>query len=129
MVVESLHGALRNLPLAPRIGDLAARRLSVLTGTVLIFLVTLVTFRWLRADSARTLLCIGALWVGMTVLFEVVLGRFVFHFDWPRILADYDLPHGGVMGLGLLAMLCMPLLVAKIHGVPAQSANNRRSGP
>ena len=129
MAVESIHGTLRTLLLAPRIGEFPARRLSVLSGTVLIFLITLLTFRWLRAFSARMLLAIGALWVAMTVLFEVALGRFVFHFDWARIFADYDLSHGGLMVVGLIAMLFMPLLVARIRGLPAQSANNRWRGP
>ena len=129
MVLESLHGTFRTLVLAPRIGDFPARRLSVLTGTALIFLMTMLTFRWLGVHSTRVLLCIGALWVALTVLFEISLGRLVFHFDWARVAADYDLSRGGLMGFGLVAMLFMPLLVASIRGRPTQSANNRWMGP
>ena len=91
MLAESLRGSLRALVLAPRIGDLPARRLSVLTGTVLIYLITMATLRWLRVHSNRALLGIGVSWVLLTVLFEIGLGRLVLRFDWARILADYDL--------------------------------------
>ena len=39
MAVESLHGVMRRLLLEPRLGDLPARQVSVLTGAVLIILV------------------------------------------------------------------------------------------
>ncbi len=114
MVAESLHGAFRNLVLAPRLGDLRARQIGVLSGTVLIFLICLITFRWLRARSVRALFGVGALWVLLTAWFEIALGRWVFHFDWDRILADYDLARGGLMGFGLVALLLVPTLVAKL---------------
>jgi hypothetical protein len=114
MVAESVHGALRTLLLAPRIGEVPARRIGVLTGTVLIFLLCLLTSRWLAARSLRALFGVGALWVGLTVLFEIVLGRWLFGFDWQRILADYDLARGGLMGLGLVALLFMPMLAATL---------------
>jgi hypothetical protein len=114
MVAESLHGAFRNLVLVPRLGDLRARQIGVLSGSVLIFLICLLTFRWLRARSTRALFSVGALWVLLTVCFEIALGRWVFHFDWDRILADYDLARGGLMGFGLVALLVIPTLVAKL---------------
>jgi hypothetical protein len=121
MGAETLHGALRILVLAPRIGELRARQIGALTGSLLIFLICLATFRWLRAQSARALLGIGALWVVLTVLFEIVLGRLVFHFDWDRILADYDLRRGGLMGIGLVALLFIPVLVARLRGSEASA--------
>jgi hypothetical protein len=118
MAVESVHGSLRIWLLAPRIGDLAARRLSVLSGLLLIFLLTLWRVRWLQASSRAALLGIGSLWVGLTVMFECALGRLLFGYDWRRILSDYDLAHGGLMGIGLAGMLLMPWLCSKLRGVP-----------
>jgi hypothetical protein len=116
IVAESVHGTLRTLYLAPAIGDFPARRVGVVIGSALIFVIALAFIRWIGAQSRRQLLGIGALWVALTIAFEVGLGRAVLHLDWARILADYDLSHGGLMGFGLLAMFFMPLLAARIRG-------------
>ena len=116
IVAESIHGTLRTLYLAPVIGDLPSRQVGVLTGTLIIFLVALALSRWLGAHTRQQLLAVGALWVMLTVAFEVGLGRSVLHYDWSRILADYGLSQGGLMGFGLLAMLFMPLLAERVRG-------------
>ena len=116
IVAESVHGTLRTLYLAPAIGDFPARRVGVFIGSALIFVIALAFIRWIGAQSRRQLLCIGALWVALTIAFEVGLGRAVLHLDWARILADYDLSRGGLMGFGLLAMFFIPLLAARIRG-------------
>jgi hypothetical protein len=116
IVAESVHGTLRTLYLAPAIGDFRARRVGVFIGTAIIFAIALAFTRWIGAETRRQLFGIGALWVALTVAFEVWLGRAVLHFDWARILADYDLSRGGLMGLGLLAMFFIPLLAARICG-------------
>jgi hypothetical protein len=116
IVAESVHGTLRTLYLAPVIGDLPARRVGVFIGTAIIFVMALAFTRWIGARTRVQLLGIGLLWVALTVTFEIVLGRGVLHYDWPRILSDYDLSRGGLMGFGLLAMVFTPLLAARIRG-------------
>jgi hypothetical protein len=115
ILAESIHGTLRQLYLAPLIGDFRARRLSVLTGIALIFVITILTIRWLRTHDTGTLVRVGALWVTLTILFEVSLGR-ALGYDWSRIFEDYDLSRGGLMGLGLVAMLFTPLIAARVRG-------------
>ena len=118
ILVESVHGTLRQLFLASAIGDLSARRISVFTGTALIFLVALLFRRWLNLTDTRRLLLVGALWVALTILFEVGLGRLVLGYSWSRIAQDYDLHRGGLMGLGLIAMLFIPLAAARLRAAP-----------
>ncbi len=112
IAVESVHGTLRQLLLVPLLGDFRARQVSVLTGSLLIFLVAWLFVRWLGATGRRALLGIGLLWVVLTVVFEIALGRLL-GFEWSRLLEDYDLPHGGLMGLGLVAMFLTPLFAAR----------------
>lgn len=114
MAVESIHGALRQIFLAPLIGDFPARRVAVFSGMLLIFLITLATVRWMIARGDKGLLAVGAWWVALTVAFECVLGRAVFGYDWRRLLEDYDVSRGGLMGIGLLAMLFMPRIAATL---------------
>jgi hypothetical protein len=115
MAVETVHGTLRNLLLAPVIGDALARRFGVATGAVLIFLISFATIRWLGVKRTVALLGVGLLWVVLTVAFEVILGRWMLHLDWPRIVSDYDFRHGGLMPLGLVCMLFTPLATARIR--------------
>lgn len=117
MLVESLHGIARNLLLAPLLGDAQARRVSVATGALLIFLIALLTIRWIGAHRTPALLAIGAIWVLMTVAFEVLLGRHVLGMGWDRITSDYDPSRGGLMTLGLLCMFLSPLVAARLRKV------------
>jgi hypothetical protein len=65
------------------------------------------------------MLAVGAIWVVLTVLFEITLGRLM-NLSWQRILSDYDLANGGLMGFGLLFMLFAPLIAAKIRKTAAR---------
>jgi hypothetical protein len=84
-----------------------------LTGTLLIFLITLAFIRWLDARGTGLLIRVGLFWVALTILFEVGLGRLL-GYDWVRILADCDFRRRGLMGLGLLAMLFTPLVAVRV---------------
>lgn len=114
---ETVHGVLRGLFLAPLIGDFPARQVSVFIGSGIIFLVVWFTFSWIQNSSRSQLLFIGLLWVLLTVAFEVSLGKFVLNLSWSRILEDYDLSGGGLMGFGLLFLFMSPSLVALLCGL------------
>ncbi|MEW6125828.1 MAG: hypothetical protein AB1757_02085 [Acidobacteriota bacterium] len=112
---ETLHGTARTLLLEPVVGDFRARQITVFTGIAIIFLITYAFIRWLRATTVRQLLSVGWLWVGLTVSFEIFLGRVVFKFSWERILSDYHPAKGGLLAIGMLAMALSPLIAAKLR--------------
>jgi hypothetical protein len=114
MLLESVHGILRELFVAPVLGDLRARQTGVIVGSALVFAVAWLTSNWLGAQSRRALLRVGALWVALTVVFELTLGR-ALGASWDRILADYNPLRGGFMMLGLAFMYVSPLLAAKLR--------------
>lgn len=114
-VTESLHGTLRQLFLAPLVGDLHARQASVFTGSVLIFVIALLLVRWIGATTPKALLGIGLLWLVLTLAFEFTLGRLL-GMDWQRILSDYDLRQGGFMLVGMVVLLLAPLAAARLRG-------------
>jgi len=117
IAAESVQGILRQWYLAPAIGDLHARQLGLVTGTLIIALITWLLIGWIGPARARTRLGIGALWVGLTVSFELGLGRLL-GFSWNRMFADYDPRAGGWMTFGLLAMFCLPWIAARLRGLP-----------
>lgn len=112
MLAESAQGALRRLLFGPEVERLV-RQLSLLSGVLVIFAIAWLLRRWLRPRSAAAALGVGALWVCMTVAFEVALGRML-GLGWRDIAADYDLTRGGLMPLGLLAMGLTPWAVRSL---------------
>jgi hypothetical protein len=109
IAVESAQGALRYLLFGPEVQFLV-RQVSVLTGAAIIFALAWVCRRWTRTRTASGTLATGVLWVGLTLAFEIVLGRAT-GLSWDRIASDYDLRHGGLMPIGLIALALTPWIV------------------
>jgi hypothetical protein len=124
MFAEVLHGAARILWLEPLIGDIKARQISVFTGLAIILAIVIASIRWIHATHTGQLWGIGLLWLGLTVGFEIVLGRFVMGLSWERIASDYNLLQGGLMPLGLLVLTLSPLIAAKVRGSLIESSRN-----
>jgi len=114
IAAETVHGVLRQLLLAPVVGDLRARQLGVLVGSAIVFAIAWALARWLRARTVRAQLGVGALWVVLTVCFEYALGR-ALGLTNERMLADYDVARGGFMLFGLAFMLVAPVLAARVR--------------
>lgn len=114
ILAETIHGIARRLLLEPIAGDLLARQISVVIGSVIILLIAFVFIRWLKGAGKLDFFLVGAMWVGLTLIFEICIGRFAMGLTWERILSDYDLARGGMMPLGLLVVLFAPLITATI---------------
>jgi hypothetical protein len=125
IAAETVHGILRGVLLVPIAGDLPARQIGVLIGSLLIFTMAYLFIRWIAAKTKPQLLGVGLLWVVLTVLFEIGLGRLVLGLPWERITEDYDVARGGFMGLGLLFMAVSPLLAAWFRRSCFPSANQQ----
>lgn len=114
---EVVHGILRGLFLAPAVGDFRARQIAVFTGIIIIFAIAFYTVRWLRASRALQLLIVGFIWLGFTLAFEILIGRFAAGYSWERIFSDYNMPEGGLLPIGLFAMTLMPLAAGKLRKI------------
>ena len=114
IAAETVHGILRQLLLTPVVGDVAARQIGVVIGSLIVLAVAVVFARWLCAKTLREQLAVGIAWVALTVAFEIALGA-VLGFTPERMLADYDLSAGGLMALGLLFMLAAPALAGRLR--------------
>lgn len=117
ITAESIHGALRQAFVAPVIGDFNSRRIAFFVGLLLIFALASVTARWLAAPDRRALYLAGLLWMVLTACFEIGLGRFVLGLGWERILEDYDVRRGGLMGFGMVFLFLAPTLAAAVRKV------------
>jgi hypothetical protein len=115
VAAETVHGTLRQLFLVPAIGELPARQVGVLVGSLIIFVVAWLTIRWIGARTLGQQLAVGAVWLVLIVAFEFALGS-ALGYSRARILEDYDFGAGGYMGLGLLFLLLAPSLAARVRG-------------
>ncbi|NTU57932.1 MAG: hypothetical protein HGB00_03280 [Chlorobiaceae bacterium] len=114
MSLESVSGTLRRLYLVPVAGELRSHQIGMTVGCIIIFTVTWLAIDWIGSRSFRMQLKVGALWVFLTILFESGLGL-LFGYSPDRIIADYDLSRGGLMGIGLLFLLFAPALAASLR--------------
>jgi hypothetical protein len=114
MLAETLLGLLRELFLAPVLGDLPARQLAIPVSCLVIGLIAWLTSGWMGARTPAAQVSIGAMWVFLTLGFEGLLGR-ASGLGWDRLLADYDPARGGFMIFGLAFLLFAPFLAAKLR--------------
>lgn len=112
--LETIHGIARQVFLTPYIGDLPARQLGVLIGSLLILMVVWLFYDWLRITSVAGQLVVGASWCVLTLLFEIALGM-VLGVGWQRLLADYDIRQGGFMFFGMLVLVFSLRIVSSIR--------------
>ena len=126
VVAESIHGAARQLFLAPAIGDLPARQVGVLVGSAIILAIAVFTVRWIGARTSREQFGVGLAWVVLIVVFEFGLGT-TLGYTRDRMLQDYDLTQGGFMGFGLLLMLLAPALAARLRRFNQNESERPRS--
>lgn len=59
MGVETIHGILRTIFLAPYLGDFRARQVSVFSGSLLIMCTTCLLIRWIPTVKTELLLTVG----------------------------------------------------------------------
>jgi hypothetical protein len=106
---EVVHGTVRTLCLVPVVGDLASRQIGVFTGSLIILAIAWAMIGWIGARRPLALIR-----VGLTVAFEVSFGRLV-GLSWERIASDYLPWQGGLMPIGLLALLFAPWIAARLR--------------
>ena len=114
MVIETIHGVLRNFLLVPLVGDLRARQLGVFIGSALILSIAVLLIEWISPSSIRDLLMIGAMWLALTLAFEFGIGRALGR-PWSALMADYDLSRGGLLSIGMVVLALSPWLAARIR--------------
>ena len=120
-VAVSIHGVIRQLFIAPIIGELPARQVGVFVASALILLIAYLTARWLKAKTLKNQLQIGAVWVVLMLIFEFSLGA-VLGVTQKQMLADYNLAEGGLMGFGFAFLFFAPAIAAKLRGPGSMTA-------
>jgi len=116
LVLASLNAALRDLVVAPRIGDTIARAISTLMLCGLIALATWYAIRWIGPHGSGEALVVGALWVGLTLCFEFGAGRYAGK-SWSVILEDYNVLRGRIWVLVPIVTFFAPSWAGRVRGL------------
>lgn len=115
MLAETIHGVLRTLYLAPIVGDFRARQICTFTGAAILLSVAVYFHRWLGASTRAAQIQTGALWLTLTVVFELTLGHYVAGLSWHEVTADFRIWEGGLLPIGLLILFLAPLLASRFE--------------
>jgi len=111
-VAAIANGALRDLWLAPLLGEHAAEILSVLLLLVSIYVITALFLR--RAGHRHVsadLWALGILWMVLTIVFELVFFGVFLGVPIPELLAAYDIFAGELWLVVVAGVLLAPPLV------------------
>ena len=111
---ETVHGMLRTLLLVPALGDLRARQIGVVSGSLIILVIAFCSIDWIGARGARQLLGVGLLWVVLMAGFEVLVGRLL-GYSWPRIASDINPGQGGFLLVGMAILAMAPFIAAAMR--------------
>lgn len=111
-VLAIANGAFREAVLLPRLGETAARAISTLLLAAAILVVAFMTISWISPRPQVDAWRIGALWLALTVTFELLAGHYLFRVPWHRILADYNILNGRIWILVLIVTLLAPVAAA-----------------
>ena len=115
VVIGILNGILRQAGYSKLVGELTAHQISTVTGIVLMGLyIWWLTGKW-RIESSGQAICIGLIWLGMTVVFEFVFGHYVMGHPWKKLFHDYNLLEGRVWVLVLMWTTVAPFVFYKLR--------------
>lgn len=109
-VLMSANGIFRELVLRPSMAPGTADLASAALGIAIILAVTFLAFRIPADYPWMSLLLISATLVGLTVVFEFVMGRYVDHKSWTELLANYRVWEGRPWPLVLATLAATPFL-------------------
>ena len=111
------NGILRDLLLAPVLGDTTGRSASSLSLALLIYGLTLLLVKRIGVSTRRECLIVGFSWLVLTVLFESFF--FVLAMGHPMnvLLRDHEIFRGPLWSLVLAMTLFAPLLAARARTI------------
>jgi hypothetical protein len=113
---ETLHGIARTKYLNPALGKARAIKLSVVTGTVLAFLVCYLLVPGLALRSYAAHVVLGLTLALFMATFDVTLGRLLLKRPWRTLAQDFNPASGNYLIFGLVALIMIPSAVFYLRG-------------
>ena len=108
------NGLLRESLLVSTFGQSIALPISGMLLSLIIFIVTYLSFPLFGKHTFLTYFLIGLQWVLMTLMFEFLFGHYVMEKSWSDIMEVFNITKGNLFSIVLIVSLFSPLLVAKV---------------
>jgi hypothetical protein len=108
------NGLVRETVLVSTLGPSIALPVSGMLLSLIVFIVTYLSFPLFAKNKSLTYFLIGLQWVLMTLLFEFLFGHYVVGRSWSDIIQVFNIMKGNLFIIVLIVSLFSPLLVAKI---------------
>lgn len=115
LVAAIVNGTVRQALLLPLMGEQAARLMSTIVLSEVIFGIGWLMSGFLYLVSSREAWLVGALWLGLTLGFEFLGGHFLFGTPWSTLLEDYDVAQGRIWILVLVVTALTPVIVRRLE--------------
>ena len=114
LAVAFANGTLRVVAYPASLGDFAARQVAAGVGAVALGAATWALLRRWPIPTARTAWATGALWAGLTAVFEAGMGRAGGH-PWAEILGQWAVWRGSLWPLVVLWVLAAPAVISAVQ--------------
>jgi len=108
---EVINGNIRVRVLHRLYGQKRAKKLSFFSGTIFIYLIAWFAFPWLSLESYFDCFQVGFLWVVIMLCLDLYFGRYVFKFNWSKILGDFNPFKGNLIAIGMFLLFLSPSIV------------------
>ncbi len=115
MGAETLHGMARLRWLVTRLGGRRDKRVSIVSGSLLAFLLVALALPTLPLPSSTGLLLLGIALAASMAAYDAALGRWVFHRSWRAVVQDFNPFRGNLLVLGGIVLVLSPLLASAVR--------------
>ncbi len=110
------NALLRERVFAARLGELRAHQASTASCVLLFAVYIWVVTRICRPESTGQAFATGLLWLGLTVAFEFLFGRYMMGHPWGRLFHDYNVLEGRVWVVVLAWITLAPYAFYRLSG-------------
>ena len=108
---EILNGNFRVKYLNRRYGKNRAKKISFFIGLTIIYTICWGTLPWANPSNLQDCFLIGLIWMILMLCLDIYFGRYVFRFKWIKILEDFDLSKGNLLGVGMGLLFLCPTVI------------------
>lgn len=112
-----LNGALREVLRMPALGPYRGMLASGALLCAAIFVASYLAATSLGCGAVADCWAVGALWLALTVSFEIGFGRFVQQRSLSELLGAYTFEGGNLWPLVLLVLVLAPWLAVRVRGI------------
>lgn len=117
LVLAVANGLFRESLLVPLAGPFWGLVISGVLLSSLILAISYWAVGWFAPVAPVQAVMIGVIWLGATLAFELILGRYLTGKSWQELAAAYSFAGGNLWPLVLLTIAVSPWLCARLRGL------------